>query len=322
MHIYHSALSRTTHIPRQLDYLQAAGRRNLLTVKDQSLLASLEKGAIGEQIVLEYLEKYGRSHWTVIQNLWMDHFGTYETDLMLLTGHAKIPLEVKNYQGMFEYKDSRCFIDGRRQRENPIHQAEKSFLNAKDIGRQISSRLNVYGALIFIGEHNQVDIQSPVEGIKVVTKAGLPNFIQTIANREDTIPYDTLPHEQIVPHFEEKEVLNPYGPETSYNPADVLLGRRGVSCRECSNFDLETTRCFVKCPCGFVENRREAIIRTIHEFGMLTFDHDFMYRRDLEAFMDGQVKKTLLLEILNTYFEPVENSRYTKYPNKKRIYEL
>lgn len=322
MNIYQTALIQNTPIPRQLDFLKAANRRQLLaTAKEKSLLFSLEKGAIGEQTVLDYLQLYGRKHWTVIQNLWMDHFGPYETDLMLLTNHASYALEIKNYEGQFAYKDSRCFIDGRKQRDNPIHQAEKSFMNAQDICRHISPQPIVKGAIIFIGQHNQVDIQSPVDGIQVVTKAGLPRFIQAIANEESAFPYPPLSHQHIIPHFEKKEVLNPYGPAASYQPEEVLAGRRGIACRKCSRFDVTTTRLFVKCQCGFVENRREAIVRTIHEYGALTFDHDFMYRSDLAAFMDGQMSDRFLIEILQENFEYIPNSRYTKYTNKKEFPE-
>lgn len=320
MNIYQTALTKNTLIPHQLDFLKAANRRNLLTTdKDKRLLYSLEKGALGEQTVIDYIRQYGKSHWTVIQNLWMDYYGTYETDLLLLTNHASYTLEIKNYDGLFEYKNSRCYINGRKNKENPILQAEKSFMNAQDLCREISPRINVNGALIFIGEHNQVNIQSEVDGIQIVTRTGLRNFIQNIADNEVDYPYSPIDTQQIITHFEKREVLNPFRPPASFQPEDLLNGHRGIYCKACARFDLETTRKFVKCKCGFVERRREAILRTIYEYGALTFDKQFMYRRDLMAFMDYQMGNNLLIQILNEHFEPIRKNKYTKYSNKKQF---
>lgn len=323
MNIYQTALSKKSLIPRQLDFLKAANHRNLLTTdKNKSLLYTLEKGAIGEHAVLDYIQQYGKSHWTVIQNLWMDYRGIYETDLALLTNHAFHTLEIKNYDGLFEYKNSRCYINNRKNKENPISQAEKSFMNAQNLCREINPQINVNGALIFIGEHNQVDIASEVDEIQVVTRNGLRNFIQNIADDEANYPYPPMDTQQILTHFEKQEVLNPFNPSASFQPQDLLSGRRGIYCKKCSLFDIETTRKFVKCKCGFVEKRREAILRTIYEYGALTFDNDFMYRRDLMAFMDDQMGNKFLIQILNEHFEPIRKNRYTKYSNKKQFLHI
>jgi hypothetical protein len=320
MNIYQTALTKNSPSPRQLDYLKAANRRNLLTTeKEKSLLFTLEKGAAGEQVVLDYIKRYGESHWTVIQNLWMDYRGTYETDLGLLTNHAFHNLEIKNYDGLFEYKNHRCYINGRKNKENPIFQAEKSFMNAQNLCREINPLLNVTGALIFIGEHNQVNIQSEVDDIQIVTRTGLRAFIQNIAANERNYPYPPIDSQQLITHFEKHEVLNPFNPSSSFRPKDLLDGRLGIYCKRCFCFDLKTTRKFVKCKCGFVELRRAAILRTIYEYGALTFDEQFMYRKDLQTFMDNQIGNKLLTQILNKHFEPIQKNKYTKYTNKKQF---
>ena len=69
-----------------------------------------------------------------------------------------------------------------------------------------------------------------------------------------------------------------------------------------------------------MELRREAILRTIHEFGVLTFEHDYMNRRDLQMFLGEQTSIPFLLDILNGHFVCVQRGRYAKYVNKKALF--
>ena len=72
--------------PEKYDYLEIWLRRSEYI--DQEVLnecVRLKRGMEGEKVVLEYIEKYGRKHWKVMQNLWLDYYGTFESDLLLLT---------------------------------------------------------------------------------------------------------------------------------------------------------------------------------------------------------------------------------------------
>src|SRR5699024_12537041 len=74
----------------------------------------------------------------------------------------------------------------------------------------------------------------------------------------------------------------------------------------------------VNCPCGFQETSEEAILRTIAEFGVLTFKQDFTLNEIL-TFMDGQFSKTYLREQVSQHFLKVGNGRYTQYRFKEKL---
>ena len=122
MYIYKTALSKNSSIPSQFDFLSAANQRGLLkTSSEKNLYRNLEVGAQGEQYVVDMLKKHGQEHWVVLQNLWMDIQGVYESDLILLTSRTPYIFEVKNYDGLFEYEDHRCFLNGNRLKDNCVH---------------------------------------------------------------------------------------------------------------------------------------------------------------------------------------------------------
>ena len=317
MQIYQTKLTKTSPVPTQLAFLQAAYRRNLLkTNKEMSLYHNLEAGNQGEEFVLDMLEKLGCKHWIVLRNLWLDHYGIYENDIVLITSHAIYILEVKNYEGEFEYRNSRCYINGRKLKENCIHQAEKAWMNLKEICHSIDRSIHIKGALLFVGEHNEVVIQSEVDGIEIVTRNTLRKFIQSIKKEEEFHHYSSLNTQKFLSHFERNEVLNPFGPLKSYLPEEVLKGKCGIYCNECGNYDTQLTRKFLKCSNGHVELRDSAILRTINEFEVLIFKIQHMTRTDLMKFMDNKVSKSSLINLLNKHFIRIHNGRHTKYKIK------
>lgn len=322
MYIYETTLRKSSHVPKQVDFLRLAERRELLREKkDLSLYRNLSIGEQGEQFVLDTLNEFGHKDWVVLPNLWLDHYGIYESDLVLLTRHAPYVFEVKNYDGLFEYKDSRCSVNGNRIKENCIQQAEKALLNMKDICKGIDRSIHPKGALLMIGEHNDVRIESEVKDIEVVTRYQLRNYIQKIARLDTKYSRNSYDIQGLLKHFEKNDVLNPFGPLTSYSPEEVLAnGRRGIYCQTCGSYEMESSRKFVRCRNGHVEVRREAIIRTTHEFGVLTFEHDFLTRRDLQIFLGDQTSIPFLLDILNSHFDCAQRGRYAKYVNKKALY--
>lgn len=321
MYIYETKLSKNSYVPTQLEFLRAANRRELLsTTQESHLYRNLEIGAQGEQFVMDMLKKYGREHWVVLRNLWMDCQGIYESDILLLTSHTPYVFEVKNYDGLFEYKDYRCYVNGNRLKENCIHQAQKGLINLQDICKGIDRSISAKGALLMVGEHNDVRIQSKVEEIELKTRYQIRNYIQEIAQQEEANYQSRVDTPRLLNRFEKIETLNPFGPRKSYSSEEVLEGRLGIYCKNCGSYDLESSRKFVKCKYNHEELRREAIIRTIHEFGMLTFDHDFMTRSDLSQFMNNQLSDPYLVDILNNNFVKVQHGKYAKYTNKKALY--
>ena len=321
MYIYETKLAKASLVPTQLEFLRAAHQRGLLRLNSElNLYRNLEFGAQGEQFVMEMLEKYGQKHWVVLQNLWMDCQGIYESDIVLLTSHTPYAFEVKNYNGLFEYKNDRCVMNGSRMKENCIQQAEKSLLNLQDICRQLDRSISAKGALLLVGEHNEASIQSSVDGIEVKMRYQLRNYIQEIARLEEAEYHKSYDIRRLLDHFEKREKENPFGPHKSYTPEEVLEGKRGIYCDECGTYEVESSRKLLKCKNNHEEPRREAIIRMIHEFGVLTFEHDFMTQSDLRCFMEFQMSEDLLLAILNSVFEKNQSGRYANYVNKKALY--
>src|SRR5699024_12309838 len=57
----------------------------------------LKKGAEGELALVHYLKKYGEEHWVILRNVWLDFYGEFEIDLLLITRAGLYAFEVNNY---------------------------------------------------------------------------------------------------------------------------------------------------------------------------------------------------------------------------------
>lgn len=287
----HGLLSINELLPNQLDFDRSLARRQVDV--DQRLLDSLkrfEAGLAGENIVVEYLREFGRKHWVIIRGLWLDDFGTSECDVVVLTGVGVHTFEVKNYIGDFVFENSACMLNGRKLKHNVVSQAAKAQATLKEVCQNYSRNVQVSGALVFVGIDNTVEIRSPIDDIQVVSRSGLRKHIQSIANAEDNARYvSTLDQRGLIQHLKNVAVSNPYLPDP-LTPAEIRSLRKGIYCAYCGNFDVEIRQRYAICGCGLHEPRDEAIVRTIYEYAVLTYDRP-MRRADLLDFFGGDISK-------------------------------
>ena len=305
--------------PNNLEFNSVAFRRGLITEKNEvDAFRRSVAGFEGEQTVLDYFKKYGRRHWIVIPNLWMDYFGSFECDLVLFTKYKCYPLEIKNYFGDFTFKEGISTLNQRHLTVNPVFQARRACSNLQEIFQKEKLTVPIEGSLIFVGVDNYVQIQSEISNLNIVTRNQLLHFIKKIAVEEDHYAGRSVDWHKIFPLFSKYETENSFNPEPFDKEELLKEARKGISCKKCHEFIPKVNCQTVNCPCGFQETSEEAILRTIAEFGVLTFKQDFTLNEIL-TFMDGQFSKTYLREQVSQHFLKVGNGRYTQYRFKEKL---
>ena len=322
MKIYDNGLLSIENLmPTQLDMDRILTRRKLVVRKEQKdSLRRFEAGLVGENTVVEYLKEYGRKHWVVLRNLWLNDFGACECDVVLLTGIGIHTFEVKNYVGEFIYEKGTCTLNGQTIKHNCLSQAAKAQATLREVCRKFSRNTPVSGALVFAGTDNDVEIRSPFDDVQVVARSGLRKHIQNIAHAEDNAHYtSTIDVQGIIQHLTNIAVPNPYIP-TPLSKDEMASLWKGICCANCGNFDVEIGRQYVTCPCGLHEPRDEAVIRTICEYGVLTYDQA-MNRADLLDFFGGDISKHIFRKIMNKFFKCSYKNRYTTYQNFRLPYD-
>lgn len=298
----------------KLEILRELDKRKALPEDLENERIRLDMGNQGEQKVLSYIQQFGCEHWQVIPNLWLDYFGKFECDLLLLTTAGIYPFEIKNYTGKFEFRKSQCLINGKKIGHNAIAQAQKVYINIKSILDGASIPVNLQGAVIFIGSHNEVVIHDSIEDIDIVRSTQLRNYIWKIAQEERSYHGAPIDFQKIIQALNIFKTENPFGQD---NIPENIKARvhKGILCSHCGSFNLKTNLSYISCKCGMHEPRENAIVRTICEYGVIHHNKDLTIA-ELVEFFDGDISRSTIRKYLKKHFAQVGNSRSIKYINK------
>lgn len=252
--------------PTQLDFERILACRK--PYYNNYYLQNLETGVAGEDKVAEFISRYGNKNWVTLRNVWLYFNGIFECDSLLLANSGLYMFEIKNYNGHFVYENGDCILNDRVLTDNLMTQTKRNFRKLKSIIQQQFPQLNVYGTLVFIGEHNSVDIQSTVTDISITKRDEFKQHILQIAEA-DKVHQQPLNTEHIITHLRKYETNNPFVPKPLASHEMKKL-RKGISCANCHSFDVMISKLYIHCACGYKENREIGILRSICEYLVLT----------------------------------------------------
>lgn len=276
----------------------------------------IEAGFFGEEKFNQYLTKFGLEHWTILRNKWLKNDSHFECDFILITRHAIYVFEIKNYFGKFFYKNGQSYSRGRAITYNPINQARNVRLHLQNI----MGSYTVKGALVFIGEHNQVCIKDALDDIAILETNEVYEFIQQIKREEQEYRGRYLNPQDILTHLQKFEIDPPYQPKP-YTKEEMEKARSGIYCANCQQKVQVTRADYIKCSCGLHESKEEAVIRTACEYGVLTYGEDFTIS-DIRAFVGNQASITYLRKILTKHFEFTNKATLLTLSNPGKDYSL
>lgn len=305
------------HFPTRLEVLREYDKRHALNDKYKDVLKRLEAGHRGEMLVLDYLNEYGLPHWKVIKNIWIEHYGIFECDLLLITGDDWYPIEIKHYSGQYALKEMQWSCYGNLLPNNPISQSQKVFIHFNNLARDNHMPVNIKGSIIFTGDHFDLDIVDDVADLKIVKLNQLRDYIRELAWKEQHTYSKKIDVDRILNFIEKYETSNPFPAKDLYEELGDKL-TKGVNCCHCGSFDIHTDGTYVSCHCGMHEPHDMSIVRTICEYGVIHFKED-LFTREVFDFFDGNFSEPTIRKYLNKYFERIGKGRGSRYRSHGKI---
>lgn len=303
--------------PTHLDVLREINKRkgfeNLPKLKTE--LNKLERGDEGEVILLDYLEKYGKDDWTILRNVWLNFFGGFECDVLLITRTGLYPFEVKNYANTFHLKDNIGKINDIELSKHPVSQGQNAVISLNAIFKNFPTPPKITGSVVFIGVDSKVDIQDEIINLHLLVRSDIKDFILDIRNHERNYNGPPIHPAHILEVLAQHEIKNPFPALNLYSELKQKI-QPGIICSHCGNFEVDITRTYIICGCGMHESRDEAIVRTICEYGVMNFDRN-LTTTELVDFFDQQISRTNVYRIINQYFDKSGSFRDSKVINTK-----
>lgn len=298
----------------KLDILRELDKREALDSNQQRELYQLELGKIGEERIMKWLQEYGEPHWTIRQNIWLSHYGTFECDFILFTTYKIYLFEIKNYSRKFELRNGQCYLGGKKIGHNPISQAQKVFVNFENLMHQSHYQVPIETAVLFVGEHCEVCIHDEIQDVKVLQLNQVREYLWEIAAEEKCYYGDPVDVSRIQHILDKNRGENYYLPKINSFATESRI-RKGVMCSNCGSFDIDLSKSLVSClHCRIREPRENTIIRTICEYGVINFDKDLDIVKVIN-FFDGAYSKETLRKYMNKHFRLKSNYKRRWYIN-------
>lgn len=320
MNIYTTKLaSQQEKLPTKYDFEKILLSRQPIYADNRELENSFyrtKKGMEGEKKLLEFLQEFGRDHWVVFQNVWLNYYGHFEIDLVFQTRAKHYLFEVKNYEGGFSYKDGLCYLDGKKLSQNPVTQAQRAHLNFRNMCQYANFQTPVETILLLIGPFNWLDEVEPVKDLTILTANQMKSYINQIRLEENKYQSQNLQPERLIKILEQHEIANPFLP-TPLTKEELANLQKGISCHHCGNFETKLKNRYIYCSCQNRELRKEAVIRTIYEYGVLNYDQP-LHSGKLTDFFGGAVSQDYIAKILRENFDKKNQEGNPIYKNKKQ----
>lgn len=293
---------KKSKVLQQLDICKI--REAILDKKMEREHYNLNEGHVGEAENYQRFKQFGSEYWRYDLNYWFNHGKRMEVDMLVIAENQWLVIEVKNYKGLFEYKNNECFINGRLMSDNQVTKMNHRVNRIRHMAAEVSSEIEVIGAMVFINEHSDVKLESGNE-FDIVMRNQLQRYIRKFRENNHFAMYDQTLNRVY-------QVLERHRDQTPFVPKSLSLEvfeqlRKGITCKSCDSFDVRMTYKYVECrSCSAREQKSEAILRTAYQLRYLYYDHpEMVTRRNVYEFCGGMVSERTINRTLAKNYEKI-----------------
>ncbi|RPA60706.1 NERD domain-containing protein [Aerococcus agrisoli] len=283
---------------RQLEILDV--RLPSLDNEQKRKLYRLQSGVKGENLFLEMVQKYGHPNWKIYSDYWFSYGKRLQADFIVITDNRWLVVEVKHYDGLFEYIDNECYLSGNLLNDNYLATMDLRIRHIRHMAHEINTGIKVEGLFVLINENSEVHVQHPFD-FDIKLKNELKRYFTALKN-SDIKPITQNYAQQI------QNVLNKYSAGTPFLPKAISDSvwqelKRGITCGQCGSFGVNAKyRSLVCSICNATESKEQALIRMINELRLLYYGaEDMITGGRLYEYCDKKITSRTAYRILEFY---------------------
>lgn len=297
--------------PHKLTWLENMQLRTELTPAERKEYQRLSIGYQGE-VAFDSLFGYFVPKAAVVwDDLNLSYQGNlFQMDKSFISGNTWHFVDVKNYQGNYQYQKGRWFRNEQLLTYNLFEQMQRSLRIGDRMMADAQVDIRLQGHIVFIQPQAKILLQEKPP-IQVVTYAQLQQWL-TQLNGDYQTPFNR--HcENVLWRFQ----VPPYRSEQGCSEERLRQLRKGFHCAHCGSFavDFDTFK-MECCSCGQSEAKEEVYTRTVCEYGVL-MHHKPLTKKELMEFLGEQASSRYLKIILRKHFELERNNgKSSCYKNK------
>lgn len=300
----------------EVSHLLVCRQRGILfDTKSQKRLTRLLAGKVGEEEVVRILKKHLPKGWLILRNVWLEIEGNRtEIDILIIGPKCWWVLEVKNYEGKFEYRDQLCYLN---QKQFPDQIA--AYRNRMRIVKNIIQKAPryvpaVFGSMVFINESCQA-VCDDLPDFQLIMRHQLVWHINEIIEQHQKLTH-YMKIEDSLALLQNYLIDNPFQPpQLSAEVYEKL--NKGFCCPTCNKIDSSVGHRHVTCNhCQHRTTKTEAVLRAACELGVLYYrDPSIITTAKLFVFIGGKIQLRTIRNILRTHLPSYGKNSATTYHN-------
>lgn len=217
----------------------------------------LKAGIDGEMELVNWLKELLGINSTILYDLHFKHFNRTQVDLMVLWDEYWWVIEVKNYDGLFEFSQNENKLRDWRMAVDQLASMRNRLRIVKDLAGSLDPRIQVDGSFMMIHPDGDIKVDSD-EKFEILTRNQIKRAIKRriMAHRTHT-PWKIKKHLKALAQF-----IDPYPEEIPTLTPDLWKScKKGVRCPECDHYLVESSQKSLKCPrCGHNSLKKNFVI--------------------------------------------------------------
>lgn len=299
-----------------LDLLDEMNARELIDKKTELFrdYIWLKNGELGELVCLDWLQKE-LGPVVIYHNLELDYNGRTQVDLLVVADNVWWVVEVKNYQGVFEYQDQTGKLRGRSMHTDPIASMRNRMRIMKDLAQTLDNRIVVEGSMIFINPDSEARVNTS-ENFYIIMRHQFKRHISEIRQK-----YNFAKNRLSETYYRRiMQYHSPYPVELPViSEADWDRMRKGCRCPQCNSYNLVARKKFMDCAdCGAVTAKSELAKDLYCQLCVLMYDQPkgVTMGRLLEL-SNFQLSRTTLNNVLKPHVPKYHRNKYAYFKNNK-----
>lgn len=294
------------HEPYELMMLRNLQPRMTFSEQEKNHYTNIDKGYQGEQLYDERM-KVVQNDFLVLNDLLFEVGNSYfQIDSLLITQNKILLTDVKNFEDDFFIKGDKWYTYSQTEIKNPLLQLTRSESLLRRLFQSSGFNIPIESSLVFINPEFYL-YQAPLN-LPII----FPTQVNRFINKLNRMPSKLSNHHwQLAEKLMSKHIdKNPFDRIPDYSFSSQ---RKGITCAVCNSFyTVSKNHTFTCNKCGFIENIKVSVLRSIREL-MTLFPDQKITLSIVYEWCDGQVSKPELLKILSGNFKSIKRGRGSYY---------
>lgn len=260
------------------------------------------RGFEGEDEAVSWIVLYGNDNWFIVTDYWFSKGTANQTDIMIISRGLWKVVEVKNYDGHFNYKKDACYLNDFQLADNPMTSMSTKLQKLRQITKELPFKVKVEGVMVFINEHSSLDLDRTFP-FEVLTRNQFRKYVADLKGKANQ-PMSRWELMKVNHLLEKYQILSPFGPHKLEIETFEMLPK-GITCWQCHSFNIRIDYKSVYCKnCKARESKKKAIIRTAYDLRYLYYyQTEIVTSQRLFDFMGGVISKQSIRKVMKSNFK-------------------